>query len=139
MKPDDRARMAPQRERAEACLKAMELLIVEPDTYRDAVVILAVLIAIADAVQIACTGRHPTGEDHQTAASELRKLCGRRKIDAGGVDHFAWLLAKKTRFSYGDHRVSNRDMIDAENKAKRFAKWAYTHFPEIARDEEDHA
>jgi hypothetical protein len=141
MKPEDRARMARYRARAEACLQAMELVIEEPDTYRDVVVLLAVqgAIAIADAEQVAFTGHHSTGQDHQAAASELRKLCGRRKIDAGGVDHFTWLLARKTRFSYGDHRVSNGEMIDAANKAKRFSKWVYTNFPEIARDEEDHA
>lgn len=127
------------RERADCFFRAaQELDILEPATHAPAVGLLSVhgCIAMADALLIANTGERPRGNNHESAARQLRDWCSARRIADGGLKHLEWLLGKKTHFSYDDRYVDFQDLQTAKDKMGQFFKWAYETFPDVAQIEE---
>ncbi|AKT37340.1 uncharacterized protein CMC5_014730 [Chondromyces crocatus] len=125
------------RQRADSFYRAVQLLDLD-ETYGSAVGLLAVHsgIALTDAVLVAEEGLRSKAEDHGVAARALEKLCAARRLDDHGVRHLRELIARKTRFSYGEDEVRGDEFKWAKMKMEQFFKWVYSTFPELARVEE---
>src|SRR4029077_11429515 len=121
-------------------LGAMKLLAEDVTTYRSSIGLLAIHSAISlnDAIMAGVLGRPRKGDDHGTAAKELEKGCGLLKLEnTKGIQHFIWLLGKKTEIAYSEHRLSNSTLQLSVDKAERFSNWAYTYFREVLRVEQE--
>jgi hypothetical protein len=139
MKQVDRLKAFHHRERADAFYKGMQLLGDDLAHYGNAVALLAVhtAISLTDAVLVGRTGSRSTGETHGEVIDELRRLCGRDRLDVRGIQHLAWLLERKTRLAYGDDRLDLKGDIElAKAKAERFTAWVYSTFREFAREDQ---
>ena len=119
-------RVTTHQAQAEELLSAMNLLMDDVASYKSAVALLAVHSAIAynDAVLKRLTGSTYKGQDHSKATRKTKAACGKKRIDASGVQHVEKLVAKKTLYSYSGI-VDSSSTQDAAMKATRFANWAY--------------
>lgn len=135
MKTVSKDRMPHHRDRADAFFRTMQL-IADDEQFRDAVPLLAVhtSISLADAVLIGCTGQRANDVNHRETLKALQKLCTSKRCDPDGVTHLTWLISRKTEFAYGDRRLDRADINSARLHAERFVSWAYSNFPEIARE-----
>jgi hypothetical protein len=139
MRTPDSLLMQHYREKADHFFKAMDHLAGDMGFARTSVGLLAVHSAISlnDAIMAGTKGSRSKGEDHRTAAAELAKMCGELKVaNLQGIEHFRWLLKKKTSIAYGNERISDSDLKLSVDKATRFLDWAYRQFKEVLRSEE---
>ncbi len=126
-------------ERADQFLQGMRLLADDLNSYGSGVGLLAVHSAISlnDAILVAVTGKHSKGDNHQTAVHGLETACHEGRVrDKNGINHFKWLISKKSNIAYGGDRVGDKELKQSITAAQRFAAWAYTHFKEVLRVEE---
>jgi hypothetical protein len=125
-------------ERADQFLNAMKLLGDDLRSYRTSVGLLAVHSAISlnDAIVAGVTGTRSKYEDHSSAAQELHRICNELQIEnTKGVQHFTWLLGKKSHIAYGDQRLTDGLLQLSVDRAEKFSNWAYTYFREVLRVE----
>lgn len=93
--------------------------------------------ALADAILASVEADEPKRrDDHASAARDLRKWCSANNLDAAGVKHFEWLLGRKNRFSYENHRVEATDFQQAKVKMDQCFVWGFRIFPEVAQLQE---
>lgn len=127
-------------EKATHFFQGMRLLADDLPVYKTSIGLLAIHSAISlnDAILVGITGERRKAQDHLAAAAELEKICRQRKIEnINGIRHFSWLLSKKTAISYGDQRIDEAVLKLSIDKAERFSNWAYSHFKEVLRVEEE--
>ena len=121
-------------EKADHFLQGMRRLSDNSGAYRSGVGLLAVHSAISlnDAIIAGVRGSRTKAEDHSTAVSELGRICAEFRVEANpGVQHFSYLVSRKTGIAYGNERISDADLKLTTDKAERFANLAYTHFKEV--------
>jgi hypothetical protein len=113
-------------QRATQLADAMKLCQDDATSYASAVALLAVHCAISynDAVLIGLGGSRPHGENHQAAATALKRACTKARIEAQGVSHLQNLLRAKTDISYGDKRIDEEIAVKLCITAQRFQAWA---------------
>ena len=116
--------------RAEAFYRSARTLF-EDAPHRPSVGLLTVhsAIALADALLVAEHGSRCRDEDHSVAATSLEKICSARRVDSAGVKHFRALLARKSKFAYGEDSVRDEEYTMAKTKMEQFFKWVYATFP----------
>jgi hypothetical protein len=133
MKAVDRAKLTVHLQRARSLFGAMQLLVDEPQTYGPAICLLAVhsAISLSDAILIAYTGKRSIDQNHRFAAKPLRALCHTMKADDDGIKHLAWLVGRKTDFSYGDRPVSDDEVRHAAQTTERYQAWVHKTFPDL--------
>ena len=125
--------------RADHFLQGMRLLADDLSSYGSGVALLAVHSAISlnDAILVAVTCKRNKSDNHQTAVLGLETACNEgRVLDKNGINHFKWLISKKSHIAYGGDRVGDQELKQSITTAQRFAAWAYTHFKEVLRVEE---
>ncbi len=111
----------------------LELRSVAQADYMPAIGLLSVhgCIALADALLVASGEQRSKESNHQDAAKRLRDTCSKMSVKSNGIDHFVWLLQKKTHFSYGEDRVDDRDLAKAQLKSEQFFVWAMGAFSDV--------
>lgn len=116
--------------RADAYFKTMELAFTD-NAYRRSVPLLAVHSAIAftDTITVARLGQRGI-EHHQEAIEILGRLSPRKRE---GIHHLEWLLARKTRFTYGEKAVGHSEIAAAFDHAQKFFSWANMNFKAVVR------
>jgi len=104
------------------------------DPYSAAIGLLAIhgCIAMADALLVSSEGQRGSA-DHSEAARRLRSWCSAHGLEARGIKHFEWLLAKKSLFAYEEHPVSLDTLHDAKIRMDQFFAWALQMFPGVAQ------
>ncbi len=123
-------------DKANHFFEGMNLLAEDIPAYRAGVGLLAIHSAISlnDAIVVGIKGARPKYEDHMRAVIELKKVCSLKQIaDKNGIEHLAWLLAKKDRVAYSTDTLNDDTAKRAVDKAQRFARWAYNQFKGILR------
>jgi hypothetical protein len=123
-------------EKADHFFQAMRLLSEDMPAYASSVALLAVhsSISLNDAIAVGVTGKRAKSEDHKWAARDLEKVCNVRKVtDRKGIQHFSWLLARKTDIAYGEKRLDRIFVLATRDKAERFQAWAYNNFKGVLR------
>lgn len=135
MKNVPKDRMPHHRERADKFFLTMKL-IQDDKGYAEALPLLAVhsAISLADAILVSLTGKRGSDRNHRETVEAMQHLCASKKRNCDGLKHLSWLLTNKTELIYGDKRLDPDTQVkNAGLHAERFAAWAYTTFPEIAR------
>ena len=123
-------------QKADHFLQAMKLVSDDLPAYGSSIALLAVhsSISLNDAIAVGITGTRSRSEDHRRAATELERLCNASKVsDRRGIQHFSWLLSKKSDIAYGDRRLDEMFLRTARDRAERFQAWAYTNFKGVLR------
>jgi len=112
--------------RARQLAGAMKLCKDGMPEYASAVALLAVHSAISysDALLIGLGGKRPRGENHQEAATALKRVCTGAKIEPQGIAHLQKLLSAKTDVSYGEKPVNEVRITALCDAATRFETWA---------------
>ena len=112
--------------RAEQLADAMKLCQEDLPAYGSAAALLAVHSAISysDAVLIGLGDSRPRGENHAQAATALKRVCTKAKIDSQGIAHFQRLIGAKTDISYGNRPIDHDRVRAFCVAAERFQVWA---------------
>jgi hypothetical protein len=122
--------------KADHFLQAMKLVSDDMTAYGSSVALLAVhsSISLNDAIAVGITGTRSRSQDHLRAATELERLCKASRVsDRRGIEHFIWLLSKKSDIAYGDRRLDEMFLRTTRDRAERFQAWAYTNFKGVLR------
>ena len=108
------------------------------DLSDDAAALLAIhaAIAVADAAHAALVGEVYKGQDHAESARLLRRRCVEHGVEAGGVKQVEWLVARKSRYSYGDKRVDGKQATDCITHSRRCLAWFYRSFPDVDHNDD---
>lgn len=115
---------------------ASELFALEKERHGATIGLLAVhaSIALADAILASVASEDPRKrDDHAVAARALGDWCSANSLSSEGTKHFAWLLGRKSRFSYESSRVESSDFDNAKVRMDRFFAWGFRTFPEVAQ------
>jgi len=99
----------------------------DDEPYRNSSALLAIHSAVSytDALRTGLGDDKLTGDDHNQAVDALRRLLNTRKVTTqDGIDHFRYLISKKSFVAYGNVRLSDNEFRRLVIRAERFAKWA---------------
>jgi hypothetical protein len=114
--------------RARDFLKGMTLLQDDAE-YRYSSALLAIhgAISYSDALRVGLGDTGTSSDNHQNAATELRKQLMLRKYDRQqGISRLEKLLRRKTTIAYSGDSVSEQEVKSIIQQAERFAVWAET-------------
>jgi hypothetical protein len=136
LKNVDAAKTQQYVEKAGHFFDGMKLLFEDLDSYRTGIGLLAIHSAISlnDAISVGLTGKRGKHQNHAQSVHELTELCTSNKVlNTEGVNHLAWLVARKNKVAYEHRRLDDKSVKLAVEKAERFSAWAYNYFKEILR------
>lgn len=113
--------------RARDFLKGMDLLSDDLTEFKSSSALLGIHCAISysDALRTGMGCSNVSGDDHHSAASDLKsRLAVRGFGKMQGTVHLERLLAQKSRIAYAAQSPRDNEIEDIVKRAERFAVWA---------------